>query len=104
MWLRNLFLLTVLTANVHALPDINSWTTSKGMKVLHVEASELPMVDIAVTLDAGSVRDGQHHGLARLTHSLLNKGAGASADKTSSEAANSVCALIGSRLFNFLDM
>lgn len=76
MWLRNLFLLTVLTANVHALPDINSWTTSKGMKVLHVEASELPMVDIAVTLDAGSVRDGQHHGLARLTHSLLNKGAG----------------------------
>ncbi len=74
MLMRNLLLILILAGNVHALPDINSWTTSKGMKVLHVEATELPMIDISVTLDAGSVRDGRHHGLARLSHSLLNKG------------------------------
>lgn len=76
MFIR-IFLVTLISVgHVYALPDINSWTTSKGMRVLHVEADELPMIDIAITLDAGSAREGHQHGLARLTHSLLNKGSG----------------------------
>lgn len=60
---------------VNALPDIQSWTTDRGAKVLFVEAHELPMVDIRVVFDAGSARDGAQGGIARLTNALLDQGA-----------------------------
>ncbi len=53
---------------------IETWHTSKGVKVLFVEAPQLPMVDVEVTFDAGSARDGQQPGLANLTASLLFAG------------------------------
>ncbi|MBF0255085.1 MAG: insulinase family protein [Gammaproteobacteria bacterium] len=59
-----------------AAPKIDSWTTSKGTRVLFVPSPGLPMVDIRVVFDAGSARDGAHPGLALLTNSLLTEAAG----------------------------
>lgn len=54
--------------------DIQTWQTSKGVKVLFVEAPQLPMVDVEVTFDAGSARDAKQPGLANLTSALLSAG------------------------------
>lgn len=59
-----------------AAPEIQSWTTEQGTRVLFVAAPELPMVDVRVVFDAGSARDNHLHGLARFTNALLNEGAG----------------------------
>ena len=59
-----------------AVPTIQHWHTGNGVRVLFVETHELPMVDIKVVFDAGSARDGGKAGLARLTSTLLNEGAG----------------------------
>lgn len=63
-----------ICASAHALPEIEVWTTKNGLKVLLVESTELPMVDIALTFDAGSTRDEDLAGLSVMTHSLLDKG------------------------------
>lgn len=60
-------------AKKQVLP-IETWTTQKGAKVFYVYTPELPMVDIQVTFDAGSARDGQKFGLARLTNEMLSAG------------------------------
>ncbi len=65
-----------LTNIVSAAPDIQQWQSENGVKTLFVSALELPMVDIAITFDAGSGRDGELAGLSQLTHSLLNSGSG----------------------------
>jgi len=59
-----------------ANPKIQHWTTANGARVYFVPSPELPIVDIRVVFDAGSARDGTHSGLAQLTNSLLNQGAG----------------------------
>ena len=46
------------------------------VETLFVAAPELPMIDIAVTFDAGSGRDAELAGLSQLMHSLLNTGTG----------------------------
>ncbi|MGD8936217.1 MAG: insulinase family protein, partial [Thiogranum sp.] len=58
-----------------ALPDIQSWKTEKGAKVLFVAAHELPIVDVRIVFDAGSARDGERPGVAGLTSALLDQGA-----------------------------
>jgi len=68
--------LAVLTSAAQALPDIKSWQTEKGAKVLFVAAPELPMVDVRLVFDAGSARDGDQPGVAKLTSALLDQGAG----------------------------
>lgn len=75
--LRPLFLVAAVlfTGAVHALPEIQSWTTDNGTRVLFVEATELPMVDIRVVFDAGSARDADQPGVASLTNDLLDQGA-----------------------------
>lgn len=57
-----------------AAPEIQQWTTANGARVLFVRAPEIPMVDARVTFDAGSARDGDHPGIARLTSNLLMSG------------------------------
>lgn len=42
---------------VNAGPDIKHWETSRGVRVYFVESHELPMVDLQLVFDAGSVRD-----------------------------------------------
>ena len=71
-----LALLLLLSQPLLAGPKIQSWQTANGARVLFVAAPDLPMVDIRVVFDAGSARDGERPGLARLTNVLLTEGAG----------------------------
>ena len=57
--------------------DIQEWRTDNGARVLFVERHELPIVDLRLTFDAGSARDGAQAGLARLTSNLLLEGTAA---------------------------
>lgn len=59
-----------------ALPDIQHWQTENGSRVYFVQAAELPIVDLQISFDAGSSRDGDKPGLAALTNGLLIEGAG----------------------------
>lgn len=66
----------LLSASANAALDVQQWTTNNGARVLLVENHGLPMVDVRVIFDAGSARDGKLSGLALLTNSLLDEGAG----------------------------
>jgi zinc protease len=59
-----------------ASPDVQSWQTPNGAKVMFVRSPGLPMVDVRVVFDAGSARDGDHAGLALFTNAMLTQGAG----------------------------
>lgn len=69
-------LLLGLSAGLHAAPQLQSWQTENGAKVMFVRAAGLPMVDIRVVFDAGSAREGDHPGLAVFTNAMLTEGAG----------------------------
>ncbi len=69
-------LLLMLAAVAQAGPRVQHWQTGNGMAVYFVHAPELPMLDLRVTFDAGSARDGDLPGLARLTNGALQQGAG----------------------------
>jgi zinc protease len=69
-------LLLLFTGNSQAAAKIEQWATSQGAKVFYVQTQGLPLVDIQVTFDAGSARDGEQHGIAALTADLLESGAG----------------------------
>ena len=59
-----------------AVPEIQHWRTANGVPVYFIPARELPMVDAQILFNAGSVRDGERPGLAKLTNALLEEGAG----------------------------
>jgi zinc protease len=61
---------------LQATPAIQHWETANGARVYFVPAPELPMIDIRVLFAAGSAHDGALPGLAGMTSSLLDKGAG----------------------------
>ncbi len=65
-----------LVNTAFASPKIEQWHAENGVRTLFVAAPELPMLDIALTFDAGSGRDAELAGLSQLTHSLLNTGSG----------------------------
>ncbi|MFN3543525.1 MAG: M16 family metallopeptidase [Thiobacillus sp.] len=66
---------------VQAALPIQHWQTPQGARVYFVESRELPMLDVAVDFPAGSARDpAGRAGLARLTHALLDQGAGGLSD------------------------
>jgi zinc protease len=70
-----------LPLSAQAALAIQHWQTPQGARVLFVESHELPMLDIAVDFSAGSARDpASKAGLARLTHGLLDQGAGGLSD------------------------
>jgi zinc protease len=60
---------------VQAIPEVQHWQTPQGTKVYFISATELPIIDIQISFDAGSVRDNGKLGLASLTSSMLNEGA-----------------------------
>lgn len=67
-----IFLSTLLISNMaFAGLNIQTWKTKNGSKVMYVYAPQLPMVDIELKVDAGSVRDGKLWGLASVTSGLL---------------------------------
>ena len=73
-WIVMLGLILTTGAGGAMEADIQQWHTESGTKVLFVERHELPIVDLRVAFDAGSARDGDHPGLARLTSELLLEG------------------------------
>jgi zinc protease len=81
-----LVLMPGVAVNVYASPEIQSWNTQNGAKVLLVENTMLPMVDIRIVFDAAGSRDGDMPGLAMLTNGLLAEGA---ADKDAQALAES---------------
>lgn len=74
-WLQGLMLAALTLPAVAGLP-IQHWQTTGGVPVWFVETHSLPMVDVRVSFDAGSARDGAAHGLASLTAALLDQGTG----------------------------
>lgn len=77
--MRNSILVLVfifLSQPAFSAAKIQQWTTSQGSPVFYVETKGLPMVDIQVVFDAGSARDGDQHGIAAFTSSMLDMGAG----------------------------
>ena len=65
----------VLAAGTPAkLLPIQSWRTANGVRVFFIAAHDLPMLDVRFLVNAGSARDGDSHGLAMLTNSLLLEG------------------------------
>lgn len=62
---------------VRPSPAVGHWQTAAGSQVFFVESHELPMVDLRLIFDAGTVREpGGMNGLAVLVNSLLDEGAG----------------------------
>ncbi len=59
-----------------AVPAIQNWHTANGVPVYFIPARELPIVDAQILFSAGSTRDGDRPGLAKLTNALLEEGAG----------------------------
>ena len=55
---------------------IQTWNTDNGVRVLFVEAHELPIVDARLVFKAGSARDGELHGISSLVNGLLVEGSG----------------------------
>lgn len=53
---------------------IHHWTTENGIQTFFVPREETPFIDIRITLDSGSSRDGDKPGLAMLVAKALNKG------------------------------
>ncbi|ABI57997.1 M16 family metallopeptidase [Alkalilimnicola ehrlichii MLHE-1] len=58
-----------------AIPEIEHWETEVGVPVYFVRSAALPIIDVAVTFDAGSARECDQAGLARVTANLLDQGA-----------------------------
>ena len=72
----SIFLIISLPVFAKPVLDIKHWITVNGAQVLFVETHTLPMLDIQVTFNAGSARDGEHHGLAQFTNAMLEEGTG----------------------------
>ncbi len=77
-----------------ATPQIQTWQTENGARVLFVPATEIPMLDVRIVFDAGSARDAGISGLAVLTNGLLSEGAAGKTSQQIAEAFESVGAEI----------
>lgn len=71
-----LFCWSLLSVQTWAGPNIQSWQTSSGSRVLYVSAPDLPMLDIRMVFDAGSARDGGKPGLALLANAVMTDAGG----------------------------
>ena len=89
------FLILLLTgANAVATPQIQTWQTENGAKVLFVPAKEIPMLDVRLVFDAGAARDNGLSGLAVITNGLLAEGAAGKKSQEIAEEFESVGAQI----------
>lgn len=85
-----ILLLPIIPAAPAAV-DIQHWETSNGARVYFVETHQLPMVQYAVGFDAAGARDpADKHGLASLTNTLMDSGAGGMDEETIAEELASV--------------
>ncbi len=81
-----------------ATPNIQHWQSESGAKVLFVEDHDIPMLDVAVTLPAGSSFDSKS-GVANMTHALLDLGV----DGMNEDVIASSMADIGAQLGGGID-
>lgn len=83
-----------------ATPNIQHWQSASGARVLFVEDHDIPMLDVAVSVPAGSSFDtAEKGGVAGLTHGLLDLGA----EGLSEDAISTGMADIGAQLAGGLD-
>ena len=70
------FLITIMNFSSITKADVKilSYETRNGVKVLFSKSENIPMIDIKITFDAGSSKDGSLKGLSMLTHNLLDEG------------------------------
>ena len=70
----------LINSTALAAPEIQRFDTRNDVRVLFIQTDALPIVDIEVVFDAGSVRDTMQPfnqpGLALMTNALLTSGAG----------------------------
>lgn len=90
-----LSLVISIAGNASASPDIQTWQSERGAKVLFVENRILPMVDLRIVFDAAGSRDGELPGLAKLTNGLLAEGAAGRDAQAIAESFESVGAQFG---------
>ena len=67
--LLSFLLITLLSNNTFA--NITQWHTPEGAKVLFTQTKDLPIVDIALTFDAASSRDGKQLGISAMTNAMI---------------------------------
>lgn len=79
----------------HQGPTIQHWETSNGVGVYFVSAPEIPMINIQVVFDAGAARDGDKSGLATLTTTLMQDGAGDLNEEAIADRFDSIGARFG---------
>ena len=85
-----------LPLSVQAAITIQNWQTPQGARVYFVESHELPILDISVDFPGGSARDpADKPGLAQLTHSLLDQGAGGLTDTEIAHRLADIGAVLG---------
>ncbi|HIG79512.1 MAG TPA: insulinase family protein [Cycloclasticus sp.] len=89
------FVLALVSTISAALPNIQHWETKNGAKVFFVPTKGLPILDVQLVFDAGSARDGSKKGLAALTSTMLNEGAGGLMAQAIAEELESVGAQLG---------
>jgi len=94
-WLLLPLLFLMFFRMAFASPDIETWQTTNGARVLFVRAAELPMMDVRIGFDAGSARDAQQAGLAIMTNGMLSEGAGGLSGHMISERFEAVGAQYG---------
>ena len=90
--------LVTIAYSAVATPNIQHWQSVSGAKVLFVEDHDIPMLDVAVSIPAGSSFDSADKaGVASMTHQLLDSGAeGLSEDEISRSMADIGAQLGGS--------
>lgn len=89
------FLMCFINTFSYAVPTIQHWQTKSGAMVYFVPTEGLPILDVQLVFDAGSVRDTKQPGIASLTNGLLNEGAGGLSAQQIAEQLESVGAQLG---------
>lgn len=60
--------------HVQASSKVDTWSTDEGATVYYLNAPEIPILDIIVAVDAGSIREGDAYGLASMTANMMTTG------------------------------
>lgn len=84
--MKSLALAAVLMSVQAIAAPVQSWTTAQGTRVYFIETHALPIVDVQISFLAGSAFDPPNKvGLASMTASLLDQGAGTRNEKEVAE-------------------
>ena len=88
----------LLSVQAMAAP-VQSWTTAQGTRVYFIETHALPIVDVQISFLAGSAFDpADRVGLASMTASLLDQGAGTRNEKEVAETLADIGAQMTARV------